>query len=156
MVQTTRNQHDAHKFETTVAKTIDATPEDIYAAFSTVDQISRWWGPKGFTVPEATLEFRTGGSFRICIESDGKKLWQHGVFRELDEPSRIAFTFAWEKSEEQPLGEGMITVIIQPQGKQSRVSLRHAGLPSQEEADGHNSGWNECLDRLAETVGRKH
>lgn len=156
MVAITQNQHDAFKFETNVSRTIDARREDVFAAFTTIDQVEKWWGPKDFTVPEGQLDFRTGGAFRICIRSPkGEDMWQHGAFRETDEPSRISFTFAWEGLG-LPQEEGMVTILLEEdEHNKTRVSLRHSALPSQEEADSHQSGWGECLDRLAEFVGRK-
>jgi uncharacterized protein YndB with AHSA1/START domain len=43
------------------------------------------------------MDVRGGGAYRTCIRSpEGRDYWMRGVYREIVEPERLVFTFAWE------------------------------------------------------------
>jgi uncharacterized protein YndB with AHSA1/START domain len=44
----------------------------------------------------------------------------------------------------------MLTVTFDEQAGKTKVTLRHAGIPSGTERDGTQQGWLETVDRLAE------
>jgi uncharacterized protein YndB with AHSA1/START domain len=52
-------------------------------------------------------------------------------------------------SPEWPL-ETLLTVTFDEQAGKTKVTLRHAGIPSGAERDGTQQGWLETVDRLAE------
>lgn len=49
-----------------------------------------WFGPKGFTMPAAKMDFRPGGSFHYCLAApNGHEMWGKFVYREIIAPERI-------------------------------------------------------------------
>ena len=66
-----------------------------------------------------------------------------GVYREIVEPEKIVFTFAWD---DEP--ETLITVTIRPEGNGSKLTFRHEPFATKEARDSHEGGWGECLDKL--------
>jgi hypothetical protein len=49
--------------------------------------------------------------------------------------------------------EMLITVTFEKyQGNKTKMTLRHAGIPAGEHFKGANVGWNESLDKLAESL----
>lgn len=117
--------------------------------------LARWWGPRDeqgrdFSMASCEMDFRPGGSWRICIRSPGAEdYWQGGQYREITPPDRLVFTFAWERTGEAfPLT--LVEVDFLQEGPDAtRIRFRQSGLPPSER-DGHASGWAECLDRLVE------
>lgn len=50
--------------------------ERVWKAWTEIDHLARWFGPKGFTNGRATLDLRPGGSFHYSqIAPDGRELW---------------------------------------------------------------------------------
>ena len=99
------------------------------------------------------MDVRVGGSYRFGMRSpEGTDYWKHGMFRELVEPERIVFTFAWENADPTISHELLTTVTLEEQGQKTRLTLRQTGFPTIERRDDHRQGWTSCLGRFAEYI----
>src|SRR5216117_820627 len=49
--------------EIVISRVISAPRELVFAAFTEVRHLSRWWGPEGFTTSTRAFEFRVGGEW---------------------------------------------------------------------------------------------
>jgi len=89
---------------------------------------------------------------------------QRGVFREIVEPERIVFTYAFEDFAERqtsgrwsdesgnPGHETLVTVNFEDLGRQTRLTIHQAVFESVLVRDEHVRGWGETLNRLGEYV----
>ena len=78
--------------EFTISRTFDAPRELVWKAFTDPEHMKRWWGPKGFTVCSAKMDFRPGGSYHYCMRSpDGRDMWGKFTYREIMPPEKIVF-----------------------------------------------------------------
>ena len=85
--------------ELVITRIFDAPRELVFKAWAEPDRAVRWWGPQGFTTAYCEMDVRPGGAYRVCMRSpEGTEHWQRGVCREVIEPERLVFTFAWEDS----------------------------------------------------------
>lgn len=50
-------------------RAINAPVELAWSAWSDAEHVRQWWGPHGFTVPIANMQFREGGSSLICMKA---------------------------------------------------------------------------------------
>jgi hypothetical protein len=57
----------ASEREIVITRTIDAPRELVFAAFTEVSHLSRWWGPDGFTTTTRAFAFREGGAWDFVI-----------------------------------------------------------------------------------------
>jgi len=149
----------------TITRIFDAPRELVWKAWTESERFMRWWGPKGFTAPFCSIDFRVGGVYLACMRSpDGKDYWSTGVYREIVPMERIVCTdsFADEKgnvvpathygmSADFPL-EMLVTITFEQQEGKTKMTLRHAGLPAGTMSDQTNVGWNESFDKLAESL----
>jgi len=136
--------------ELVITRTFDAPRALVFRAWSAPEHVARWLGPKDFTAPSCTMDFRPGGAYRACIRSaEGKEYWMRGIYREIVEPERIMFTFSWEEEGERGR-ENLVTVTFAEQGNKTRMTFRQAFFESIEQRDSHHQGWSECIDRLAQ------
>src|SRR5262245_12330942 len=71
-----------------------------------------------------------------------------GVLRELVEPERLVFTFAWDESGERGL-ETLVTVTFVEHGGKTVMTFRQTPFRSIAEREGHHAGWTRTFDRLA-------
>src|SRR5882724_360388 len=137
--------------ELVITRVFDAPRALVFRAWTEPDRAARWWGPQGFTTLHCAMEVRTGGAFRICQRSpDGTEYWKQGVYREVAEPERLVFTFAWEDAEGKPGHETVVTVTFAEFGGKTKLTLHQAVFETVSARDSHQSGWTSTLERLAE------
>jgi uncharacterized protein YndB with AHSA1/START domain len=151
--------------ELVIEREFDAPVERVWDAWTDPGQMKRWWGPKVFTAPVVQIDLRVGGKYLACMrDPSGKDYWSTGVYREIVPRKRIVATdsFADEKgnvvpgshygmSDDFPL-EMLLTVDFAEVEGRTRLSLRHDGMPNNEQADMARQGWNESLDKLADML----
>ncbi|MGY2743487.1 SRPBCC family protein [Arthrobacter sp. UYCu723] len=78
--------------------TLNAPRERIFRMLTEPSELVKWWGPHGFTIPEAELNLVVGGSYRFAMKPpDGEPFHLSGEFLEIDPPWRLVYTFAWEE-----------------------------------------------------------
>ena len=74
----------------TTSRKIPASAEQIFAAFSHPERLSRWWGPAGFTNTFNVCEFKKGGRWSFVMHGpDGRKYPNESVFAEIESPAKI-------------------------------------------------------------------
>ena len=134
----------------TITRLFDAPRELVWAAWTEPEQITRWLGPKGWTAHSGGGDLRPGGAWRSCIRSpQGEDLWASGEYREIDPPSRLVFTYAWESPAGERNRETLITIGFAESAGKTHMTFTQQGLESAESRDGHESGWSQAFDDLA-------
>jgi uncharacterized protein YndB with AHSA1/START domain len=137
-----------------ITRTFDAPRELVFAAWTSPAMMLRWMGPVSHPAVEFEQDLKVGGRWRGRLRpvAGGEDLWQGGEFREIDPPSRLAFTFAWE-GDNHPDGPGVPTLVSIELAEDgpgaTRMRFRQTGLAGADSADGHTDGWNSTFDRLA-------
>jgi len=141
----------AAELELVITRILDAPRELVFKAWTEPDRVIRWWGPRGFTTAHYELDFRPDGAYRVCMRSpEGTEHWQRGVCREVVEPERLVFTFAWEDSEGKPGHETVVTVTLAEFGAKTKLTLHQAVFETVTARDLHQGGWASALEWLAE------
>ena len=146
---------ESHETETTagadagpvlrMTRRFAAPREAVFDAFTDVKQIMLWWGPEGFDVPEADLDPRTGGAWRICMRTpNGEVFCVGGVYREFVRPERLVLTWAWE-SDTMADVETLVTLEFDEMDGGTELRLLHEGFPRPEARDKHQEGWTGCF-----------
>ena len=142
-------------------RTIEATPERVWRAWTDPEQVRQWFAPAPWRVAECEIDLRPGGAFRTRMESpDGEGFDGAGCYLEVVERERLVWTDALSPGY-RPAREPFFTVVltIEPHGGGSRCVVRalHAS-PEQRrkhEEMGFQQGWGLCLDQLLEVVTRE-
>lgn len=163
----TQAKGKAKESELVLGRVFDAPRGRVWMAWTEPEAFKRWWGPKGFTVPFCTIDLRVGGRLLYCMRSpDGKDTWVTGAYREIVPGRKLVCTdsFADEKgnvvpatyygmSADYPL-EMLVTVTFEGVGGKTKLTLRHAGIPSGPDQAGADQGWSESFDKLADALAR--
>jgi uncharacterized protein YndB with AHSA1/START domain len=161
------------KGEFVISRDLDAPRELVWKAFTDPERLQRWWGPKGFTVFAARMDFRPGGTYHYGMRApDGAPMWGKFVFREIVEPERMVFVNSFSDEAggttrhwlhaSWPLQ--MITTFTfeaLPNGK-TRFTTRSRPLDATAEErktfdDNHDSmrrGWTGTLDQLSDYLAK--
>jgi uncharacterized protein YndB with AHSA1/START domain len=133
-----------------IRRLFDAPPDAVFDAWLEREQWQAWIGPEGCQCAVPVLEPKVGGHYRIRMRlPDGSEKDVEGVFRTIDRPNVLAFTWSWPLSGK---GDTLVTLVFRAKGSQTEITLTHAGLPTPEDREGHGKGWNSTLNKLARYV----
>lgn len=134
-----------------VERVIRASPARVFAAWTTPELMTRWWGPEGVAATGVEIDLRVGGRYRIGNRlPDDKVIWIAGIFEQItapgptDEPARLVYTWGVEPAE----SDEQVAVVFLPDPAGTRVHLTHTRIASQRQRDNHMHGWAGCLDGL--------
>jgi uncharacterized protein YndB with AHSA1/START domain len=136
-----------------ITRVFDAPRSLVFKAWTHPDHLTRWWGPHGFTVLSCSMDFRVGGGWSLSMRSPaGVVDRQRGVFREIVEPERLVFTYAFEDEHGKRGHETIVTLSFADLGSKTELTLRQAVFEAVAVRDDHVRGWGEALDHLADYV----
>ncbi len=117
-----------------ISRTINASCEDIFAAWTIDNQLKQWWAPYGFELSIFKLDLSIGGVFHYKMATvDEYEMWGRFVYADFRKPNKLVFinSFSDQKgkvmrapfSDEWPLEiRNELTIITA--GKQSIVSIK--------------------------------
>ena len=130
-----------------LVRTIKAPPEKVFAAWTDPKTLKKWMSPtKEMDVAVAETDLKIGGSYRIVMrEPDGKEHRVFGVYKEIVNPKKIAFTWGWEGSSD---AETLVIVELRKKGAGTELTLTHSKFADDKTRDMHNQGWVGCIGRL--------
>ncbi len=120
-------------------KTVNAAPDAVYEAFTNRTALREWLADGAVSTP------RVGGNLYLWWNSG---YYTSGEYTELERGSRLAFT--WHGRHE-PLPT-QVTVMLEPEGEGTLVTLTHTGLTTaevwDEAAKEISRGWERRLKNL--------
>jgi len=148
-----------------ITRVFDAPRELVWKAWTEPERLMRWWGPKGFTLRICKIDLRVGGRYLFCERTqEAQDLWTTGKYREIVEPERIVATYSFASGHGNPvpashygipgewLAEMLMAVTFEESGGQTKLTLRHQGMPAGQTGESAGTGWNESFDKLAESL----
>ncbi len=129
-------------------RVIPAPPPVVFRAFTAADELAKWWGPAGFTVPSLEFDPRVGKSYRIEMQPpEGDRFYLIGEFREVDPPARLAYTFVWEEPDPDDV-ETLVELRFRDLGGSTEVVMTQGAFKTEPRRELHRNGWTDALDRL--------
>jgi len=154
-----------------IERIFEAPRERVWKAWTIEKEVMKWWGPRGFTAPFITIDFRVGGKYLYCMRASDdiakamgrRDFWSTGKFIEIVPEKKMVVTdsFSDEKGNIVPASsygmqgemalESTVTLTFDQVGNRTKLTIRYEGLPDGmlEQA---KQGWNESLDKLAEML----
>lgn len=171
----TANQADGDDKPFVISRFFAAAPEQMWEVWTTQAHLQQWFGPKGFTIPQCSLDLREGGAFHYCMRGPGgHEMWGRWIFREIDRPKRLVFVSSFADAQgnlirepshrDWPL-EMLATVTFAEHAGINRgtvVTVQWTALnatPAERRtfADNHDSmrqGWTGTFEQLAAFLAR--
>jgi uncharacterized protein YndB with AHSA1/START domain len=150
-----------------ISRVLDAPRERVWAAWTEVEHVKRWWGPKGFAVKHCALDLRPGGKGHYCLVGpDGNEMWGRFVYREIRKPERLVWINAFSDKDGgltvHPMNPNwpreMLTKLrLEAQGARTKLTIEWIPVDGSTEVElktfdeGRPSmtmGWTGTLDQL--------
>ncbi len=134
-----------------ITRIIKANRNDVFDALTQPEKMYDWFYgmPEGYA--KVTNDLKPGGEYVIEMfgAGDGKKegcsdYAPHGVYKEIDPPSRLVFTWVSEGF----VDHSTVTIDLKDHDEGTELILKHE-LP-ESVVEPHTQGWNVCLDHLVE------
>ena len=84
--------NDTADREIVITRLINAPRELVFAAFTDVKHVDRWWGPDGFTNITKSMEVRPGGDWIYIMRyTDGTEYENKVSYSEVLRPERLVY-----------------------------------------------------------------
>jgi len=143
--------------ELTITRTFDAPRELVWQVFTQPEHWPHWVGGGGHPCAQADIDLRPGGKWRALLRApDGSERVQSGVYREVDAPRRLVFTFHWGEDVTADTPETVITVMFTEQHGKTLMHFHQGIFNSTPNRDGHIRGWTGAFDKLAAYIAQQH
>ena len=134
-------------------RVLPAAPPEVFRLFADPDELARWWGPAGFSVPSLDFNPAVGSSYRIEMQPpEGDAFYLTGEFREVDPPTRLSFTFVWEPPDPDDV-ETVVELSFREADDATEVDFRQGTFKTEERRELHRSGWGDSFEKIEAIVG---
>jgi uncharacterized protein YndB with AHSA1/START domain len=134
-------------------RVLPAAPPEVFRLFTDPDELAKWWGPAGFTVPSLDFNPAVGSSYRIEMQPpEGEAFYLTGEFREVDPPTRLSFTFVWEPPDPDDV-ETLVELSFREADDATEVDFRQGTFKTEERRELHRSGWGDSFEKVEAIVG---
>ena len=129
-----------------ISRIIAAPPDKVFGAWTDPVQLTKWWAPAPMFCPQAEVDLREGGNYRLANQSpDGSIVWITGRFLTIRRPNLLVYT--WLLSDH-PAEETLVRVGFQGHADGTEVIIRHERYSTEAVGELHVQGWNRYLDKL--------
>lgn len=149
-----------------VTRIFDASPQQVWNAWTEPAEIKRWWGPSGFTSPLARMDVRVGGTSLVCMRTpDGHDLYNTWNYQRVEPFERLEFVMVFADSDGNtvdPVDLGLPADIPHPvrhaivltalDDRRTELSVTEFGYDSGPTMDMSKMGLEQCLDKMGSNL----
>ena len=147
--------------EITLMRTIDASLERVWKAWTLPPELTQWWGPNDVTIPECEVDLRVGGKFYIVMEAGEAMgpykgtLWpMQAEFTVVEPNEKLSYTAqAWtEGAKEDTTIDQTTEITFSEENGKTNIEIKAAILKAGPKAgmavQGMEYGFTQQLDKL--------
>lgn len=150
-----------------IARVFDAPRDKVWKAWTEVEHLRQWWGPKGFAVTHCKIDLRPGGIMHYCLRMpDGGEMWGKFVYREIVKPERLVWINSFSDKDGgttvHPMSpdwprEMLTEVRFEAQGGKTKVTVQWVPVDASSEIerktfdegrDSMKQGWTGTFEQL--------
>jgi uncharacterized protein YndB with AHSA1/START domain len=132
-------------------KTYTVSAARLYRAWTTPEELMRWWHPGTSRLVSVTNELQEGGTVKYDFNNDkGYAFSISGTYQEVVPEKRLVYTWNWQIPEDS-VGEGehKLSVEFVDEGAgNTTLRVTQESLNDQEAIHPHHFGWDEGLEAL--------
>ena len=138
--------------ELIITRVFDAPLELVWTAWTTPEQIARWFAP-GVVMAVREFDVRPGGHFRFADPADKTLSREYtGTYSTVKPLQELSFKVIDFSQTDDPAGiAAEFKIEFERVGTQTRMSL--TSIPPQDSYDKSTfDAWSACFDRLTEVI----
>lgn len=127
-----------------------ASPKQLWDLWTDPVKISLWHKPDIAMTTTSEVNLKVGGAFRISMTGPDGNHTAYGKFIELNEPSKLVYSWQWEGD---PTGElSEVTLTFDPVPGGTKLTLVHDRLSGPKSVKAHSEGWLGCMGNINELI----
>ena len=132
----------------TITRSFDVPREVIWEAWTTPEHFAVWFGTDQLEMRDVRFDLREGGSWSgLMMLPDGSQRRWHGVFLELEQPSKLVMSITDEDVETEEFE--LYTLKLTGKGPKTEMVLRQSGGHlTDEEYEHAKAGTSSFMDSL--------
>src|SRR6188768_2569378 len=78
--------------EIRITRIYDAPVKVVWDAWTDVEQVAKWWGPRGFTLTTHSKDLRVGGHWKYTMHwPDGTDYPNNTIYYEVEERKKLVY-----------------------------------------------------------------
>ena len=152
-----QDQKNEHIKELIIKRSFNISRTILYEMWTKPEHLSKWYGPKNFSVSECRTDLQPGGEFFINMKSpDGKIYPSTGIWRELDPPGKLVFSLVSHFDDNgHPQMEMLNTLIFEEEENITKMIMKIKEiktLPEINPLKGLDFAWNQSFDKLSSLI----
>jgi uncharacterized protein YndB with AHSA1/START domain len=137
----------------TITRTLNATAQAVWDAWTTPEQFKQWYMPAPFTVPSCEFDVRPGGKLRIETQDpQGNIMPVVGEFTEVEQPKKLVQIDTLLDADGNKLFDVRHSLTLTENNGQTTLEITSEVLWAGPNADqflsGMEPGLNQALDQL--------
>lgn len=134
-----------------IERTFAADAQTVFAFVTQTENLQKWWGPEGMTLPDHNLDLSQSGVVwhSVMMNKEGGRFKVSGEVIAVDPPHSVEFTWGWHDDNDQRGHSSQVRFDVTPSASGGAVfKLTHFDLPDDESAANHSAGWASSFSKL--------
>jgi len=140
-----------------ITRIYDAPVKTVWAAWTDVEQVAKWWGPRGFTLTTHSKDLRAGGHWNYTMHGPDGTDWENRTkYFEVEKYSRLVYDHG--ANETQPPLFRVTVDFTETKGKTKMEMTMALATPEAAQETKkfiRKAGGDSTWDRLAEHLGKE-
>ena len=135
--------------ELKIERRLNAPLALVFRFVTEANNLAKWWGPEGMSLPDAALDFsRTGPWHSVMMNAEGQRYKVSGQVTHVRPPLSVGFTWAWHDETDARGDESHVTITLaEAADGRTAFTLTHVLLTGAA-AQNHEQGWTSSLRKL--------
>ena len=130
----------------TLTRTVAASRQQVWDAWTKPEQFAEWFAPETFTVPEIEADPQIGGKLYLEMEdSNGVRYPMSGIYQVVDEPEKLVMINSPLDAEGKALFEIEQSVTLAEADGQTTMTVTNKVLSATQDAAPYLAGMKEGL-----------
>lgn len=144
-----------------ITRTFPAPRTLVFQAWANAQALRRWYAPTGCELTACDIDFRVGGTLRLCIRTpQAYECWCRGTYHEIVAGERLVFSLENTDAQGKPLAQGtngmdpewptrtVVTVLFADDAGGMRMTLHQSASERVAKRTGAHPSWLSMCDRL--------
>jgi uncharacterized protein YndB with AHSA1/START domain len=142
-------------YELRLERLIDATPEEVFDAFTDPNAQKEWYQDQDGWKVDAGGDLRAGGRWEVAFGPPGQAPYREANrFSEVARPHRLAYESRFHLPDGRTFDTTLVITFEAKQGK-TLLTIRQSGFATEQDRNDHQGGWPGFIDRLERVVAAR-